>query len=641
MKSQVAFSQYVGLLARYLKPQRVRVTLMAVCLFAGIGFQLLNPQILSEFIDTLTGEISQYDVLTIAIMYVLAAGLAQGLGVVTAYLASFVGWTATNALRADLLAHTLHLDLSFHKARTPGELIERVDGDVTLLSKFFSQLTILLLGNFLLLGGIVIALFLENVVAGIVGVIFTITATFAILKLRGLAVPYMGKWRQKTAEFYGFLGEQISGREDLKGNGARGWVMNRMYALNQGWLYSFHQMRLSSTVLWATTIAIFVFGNILALGVGAWLYFNGTITLGTVFLFYTYFSQLSRPIEQIYEQLEVLQQADAAIGRVRALFDTQSKLDDGGDTPLPTGAFSVDLETVFFRYEDDNTESVIPVTSHTPDKVAGVSEMAQHAAPLPLIVDSVGTPYMVSASPTAHAASEDDITNDWILSNLTLHLAAGETLGLLGRTGSGKTTLARLLLRLYDVQCGEVKLAGIGVKETPLAALRRKVGYVTQDVQIFQATVRDNITFFNRDIPDAKITEALEVLGLADWLHTLHDGLDTLLGSEGRGLSAGEAQLLAFARVFLKDPGLVILDEASSRLDPMTEAFIDRAVGRLMQGRTGLIIAHRLATVQRVDSILILDGGHILEYGKREALLATPTSRFARLMQVGMAEVLV
>jgi ATP-binding cassette subfamily B protein/ATP-binding cassette subfamily C protein len=590
MKSHIALSQYLGLLARYLKPQRPRVLLMTVCLCAGIGFQLLNPQILSEFIDTLTGQTSQYDVLTIALFYVLAAGLGQGLGVVTAYFASFVGWTATNALRADLLEHTLGLDLSFHKARTAGQLIERVDGDVTLLSKFFSQLTILLLGNVLLLGGIVVALFLENAVAGMVGVIFTLTAITVIFSLRNVAVPYMAAWRERTAEFYGYLGEQMTGREDLKANGARGWVMRRMYEINQRWLLSFHKMRFYSTFLWAATIGIFVFGNIMALGVGAWLYFNGTITLGTVFLFYTYFSQLSRPIEQIYEQMEVLQQADAAIGRVRALFDTQTKLDAGGDTPLPSGAFAVDLDGVWFRYEDDD------------------------------------------ADPQA--------SDDWILRGLTVHLAAGQTLGLLGRTGSGKTTLARLLLRLYDVQEGRVCLGGVDVRRTPLGALRQRVGYVTQDVQIFQATVRDNITFFNRDIPDARILEALDVLGLRPWLDGLHDGLDTLLGSEGRGLSAGEAQLLAFARVFLKDPGLVILDEASSRLDPTTEAFVETAVARLLQGRTGIIIAHRLATVQRVDRVLILDGGQTLEEGERAALLADPASRFAHLMQVGLAEVL-
>ena len=162
---------------------------------------------------------------------------------------------------------------------------------------------------------------------------------------------------------------------------------------------------------------------------------------------------------------------------------------------------------------------------------------------------------------------------------------------------------------------------------------------VTQDVQTFQATVRDNLTFFNRSISDARIIAALNDVGLSAWFSSLADGLDTELGSSGEGLSAGEAQLLAFTRVFLTNPGLVILDEASSRLDPATERLIERATAKLFSDRTGIIIAHRLETLQRVDEILVLEEGRMLEYGHREDLANDPTSRFAQLLQKGLEEV--
>jgi len=163
----------------------------------------------------------------------------------------------------------------------------------------------------------------------------------------------------------------------------------------------------------------------------------------------------------------------------------------------------------------------------------------------------------------------------------------------------------------------------------------------TQDVQLFRATVRDNLTFFARGVDDARIMRALGELGLEEWCRGLPQGLDTMIASGGSGLSAGEAQLLAFTRVFLKDPGLIILDEASSRLDPATERLIERAVGRLLRGRTGIIIAHRLATVQRADMIMILDDGRIAEYGPREELARDPDSRFWQLLRTGAEEVLV
>jgi ATP-binding cassette, subfamily B, bacterial len=218
-------------------------------------------------------------------------------------------------------------------------------------------------------------------------------------------------------------------------------------------------------------------------------------------------------------------------------------------------------------------------------------------------------------------------------------LPAGRALGVVGRTGSGKSTLMRLAARLYDPSEGVVRLGGIGLRETRLAELRRRVGVVTQDVQLFRASVRDNMTLFDPRLDDARIQCALHDLGLGDWFRALPHGLDTELAPDA--VSAGEAQLLAFTRVFLQDPSLVVLDEASSRLDLATERLIEHAIQRLFAGRTAIVIAHRLETLRLVDDILVLADGRIVEYDRRDCLVADESSRFARLLRAGSAGILV
>jgi ABC-type multidrug transport system fused ATPase/permease subunit len=217
------------------------------------------------------------------------------------------------------------------------------------------------------------------------------------------------------------------------------------------------------------------------------------------------------------------------------------------------------------------------------------------------------------------------------LRGVTLSLAPGRTIGVVGRTGSGKTTLGRLLLRFWDPTAGVVRLGDVDVRQVSAADLRQRVAVVTQDVELLRASVRENLTLLGA-VPadDARIRSVLRELGLGPWLDGLPEGLDTELAG-ATGLSAGEAQLLAFARAFLIEPGLVVLDEASSRLDPETEIKVAAATERLLAGRTGVVIAHRLSTLDRVDEIAVVEAGRVVEHGPRQRLAADPTSRYALL----------
>jgi ATP-binding cassette subfamily B protein len=405
---------------------------------------------------------------------------------------------------------------------------------------------------------------------------------FAMFRVRAIAVPYWVQVRQQSADFYGFLGERLAGTEEVRANGAQSYVMRRFYEIMRRWLRIQIKAGMARNAAWAVGIGMYALGNAFAFLLGAHLWHRGAITIGTVYLIVRYTDLLFYPLAQIRAQIADLQQAEASIARVRALSSTSSRLRDGAGDLLPRGPLSVDLCEVSFGYDEGET----------------------------------------------------------VLQDISLRLRPGRVLGLLGRTGSGKTTLARLLLRLYDPTGGEIRLGGVATTAARLRDLRDRVGMVTQDVQLFQATVRDNVTLFNPHISDEQIVSTLSNLGLSGWLERLPARLDTELLAGGGGLSAGQAELLAFARVFLFDPGLVILDEASSRLDPATDRLVECAVDRLLRGRTAIIIAHRLSTVHRADEIAILEDGRLLEQGERTALAGDPRSTFHRLLQAGLEEVL-
>jgi ATP-binding cassette subfamily B protein/ATP-binding cassette subfamily C protein len=605
---KIPIKQYWILLSQYLRPQRGRVWLLAVAILAHISLRLLNPQITRRFIDGAMAGEAVTVLLNTAVLFILIALISQGLSIVNTYLGENVAWTATNALRLDLLLHCLQLDQSFHKQHTAGELLERIDGDVNTLSNFFSRFAIYVVGNGLLMVGTLVLLYFEDwrIGAAITG--FVVIGLTLMLSLRSLGVPYWEKVRQISAEFYGFLGELLGATEDVRANGAGGFIIHRFDRLTVRWFNARLTANMLGMLIWGSNIVVFGLGNAIAFGLSAYLWRTEALSIGTIYLIFYYTELLRRPMIELRNQIEDLQRAEASISRIKQLLAVQSKLVDGTGAAPPAGALPVEFVDVSFSYDavESDQYSVFSIQYSVDDGQSPVSNLQ---------------------SP--------------ILQNITLRLEAGRVLGILGRTGSGKTTLARLLLRLYDPAQGEIRVGGIRPSTTSLAALRHRVSLVTQDVQLFQASIRDNLTFFNPTTSDEQITAVLQDLGLGDWLQKQPHGLDTELAPGASSLSAGQAQLLAFARVFLTDPGLVILDEASSRLDPATEQLIERALDKLLHNRTGIIIAHHLATVERADEILILENGRILEHGSRLDLAQNPDSHFYKLLKTGLEEVLV
>ena len=609
----------IQLLQTYLRPFRKQVFILIVLLFFSIGLQLIAPQIIRQFLDAAEGGMATQTLVTMGILFLIVVVVQKGLTLVSTYVGTDLGWAATNNLRIDLTRHCMRLDMGFHKLKTPGELIERIDGDVMNLAEYFSELVVQVFANAVLLTGIVILLFREDWRFGMIGLVY---ACLTVILLRLIHGPTTRVWKDISkgyADLHGYVEERIGGTEDIRANGAEQYVMNGLYPQ-----ISFVGERRVKATLWGgvtfhSSYMLYAVVWVITLAFSGALYLQGQLSIGTMVLLVAYITLMETPIKYIRRQAGNLQKAVASISRINEFLLLEPDVQEQVTAVLPDNAASVSFENVSFAYKDD---------LGTNGKVKEEEDVA-------------GSKLQVASDD--HASR---ITHH-VLEEISFNLQPNKILGLLGRTGSGKTTLTRLLFRLYDVDEGVVSLGGIDVRHVGLSDLRQHIGMVTQDVQLFEATIRDNLTLFRNYDPDTKtvsdkqIIEAIKTLGLEDWFNELPDGLDTMLKSGGQGLSAGEAQLLAFTRVFLRDPHLIILDEASSRLDPATEQLLERAIDRLLYGRTSIIIAHRLGTVQRADDILILENGRIAEHGERIVLANNSNSRFYGLLQTGLEEVLV
>jgi ATP-binding cassette subfamily B protein len=548
---------------------------------ASMALRLALPVLLGWFADDALGGATTSALTTIAAAYVAAALGSAALDLVVVWWSARVSWRAGNRLRERLAAHALRLEQAWHGRHSPGQLIERIDGDVEAMAIFFAGMAVQIAGNVALILGMLVVATVIDVWTGVVLTITACAGAAVMVRLRMAAVEAREREREVNAQLYGDLEERLGGLEDLRANGAGRYAVHRLHGHSaRSWRAARHAS-LRGDGSYAASAVVFAVGTAATLVTGIVLQQRGVITIGAVLTLYRYADMLRRPLEQIAEQLKEFQKAMAGARRASTLLATEPRIADGPDdgSALPAGPLAVDLDDVTFRYDPGDAE----------------------------------------ATPA--------------LRDVDLHVPPGAHLGLVGRTGSGKTTIGRLLARIWDVApgSGTVRVGGTDVRALTLDALRDRVAVVTQDVELFRASVRDNLTLFGRRAAtDDGLRAVLGEVGLGAWVDALPDGLDTRL-SGSHGLSAGEGQLLAFARAFLAEPSVVVLDEASSRLDPVTERRITRATERLLAGRTAVVIAHRLDTLDRVDQIAVLDRGGVVEHGPRAALAADPASRYARL----------
>jgi ATP-binding cassette subfamily B protein len=541
---------------------------------------LAGPLIVREVVDRARAGTTTSEIVRLGTIFLAVAIVTQLLGVVVVNTATRAAWRITNGLRLDITRHVLGLDHEFHRRHTPGELIQRVDGDVTYVSDFLSQVVPKVVGAVLLLTGMLGVLLILDWRLGAGMVVYLIGATLLVVSMRHRAVRESSDEMGSYAKLYGGIEERLTATEDLRANGAQAHAIWRFVEDSTEALQSSVRREAAFLRMWWALQTAVTIGSVGSLALSAGLVANGTITLGTAFLLFQYVQLMTRPLEELVQQLETVQKANGAMHRVIALMARQPTVVDRGTISPPAGPLAVRASGVGFAYDTD-----------------GGAEQS-------------------------------------ILHDIGLTIEGGRSVGVVGRTGSGKTTFSRLLLRLVEPTQGRLELGGVPVADIPMEELRRRVALVPQEVELFEGTVRDNVTLYDPAPTDAAVEDALRAVGL-DVL--VEGGVHRSLGAGGAGLSAGQAQLLALARVWLRKPDLVVLDEATARVDPATEQQISAAVSQLMVGRTTFIIAHRLSTLDMVDEIVVFDHGRIVEHGGRSALVDTEDSRFRRLLELALA----
>ncbi|GIP44033.1 ABC transporter ATP-binding protein [Paenibacillus sp. J45TS6] len=555
---------------RYGRPHRFTFVLIFFCSLLGIAAELSQPYLIKVAIDDhlALGRTGLTFLIQIALVYLVLSVISFVFTYIQNNLLQYAGQNIVAALRKDLFTHITKMSMSFFDRKHSGSLVTNVSSDTETISSFFTQVLLSLIRDGMMLVMIIVFMFQLDVTLALYSVaVLPFIALVAVLFRKYLRETYQ-QARTRLSRLVSFIAENLSGMFLIQAYHQEKEQMKQFNEQN-GQYFSANVRQIRSNVIFNRTFDIL--GNIalvLMIWLGGKAVLGSSLEVGVLYAFISYIRQFFQPINQITMQWNTFQSTTVSMERIWAILST----DPGVREP--------------------DTNKAVTLTT---DDVNGRIDF-----------NDVSFGYL-----------EDQP----IIHNLNLTVHAGEMIGIVGTTGAGKSTVISLLNRFYDVNEGSIEIDGVDIRKMPQETLHRIVGLIQQDPFLFSGSIIDNIRLFREDVPKEQVIEACKFVGADSMIRRLADGYDTHLSERGSGLSAGERQLISFARIVVFQPRILILDEATANLDSHTEQLVQNALSSVAAGRTTIIIAHRLSTIMHADRILVMQEGRIVESGTHKELM--------------------
>ena len=591
-------SRLMARLLRYLRPYKLQVAGAVALLMLASLMAVIGPYLTMIALDEAIPEGDGRQLGLLAAIFMAATALIFVFQYVQALVTTWLGQRVMYDLRTRIFRKLQELDLSFYDRNPVGRLMTRITSDVETLNELFSSGLVTVFGDLFMLFFIVAAMLQMNTELALV--------TFSVLPfVAWIAFVFRSRIRSayrdirvRLARMNAFLQERFTGIRIVQLFNREEADLGHFKVLNDDYLAA----HLRSITYYALFFPVIQLLTAVALALIIWYgggaMIQGAVTIGVLAAFLDYARRFFRPIQDLSEKYNLLQGAMASSERIFRLMDRESAIQDVADpAEFPPGApGEIRFENVWFAYGGHER----------PAEGGGGREGGR-----------------AREGGGAREGTVGGEEPDWVIRNLSFTVAPGEKLAIVGHTGAGKTTIINLLMRFYEIQRGRILVDGIPIEQLRMKELRDRVGLVLQDIFLFSQSVDYNVRLGSSSIEDATVTTALDAVGAAPFVERLPEGSAQELGERGASLSVGERQLLSFARALAFDPDILVLDEATSSVDSEIEARIEEATDRLMRGRTSLVIAHRLSTVQGADRILVMHHGRLVEEGSHEELLHT------------------
>jgi ATP-binding cassette subfamily B multidrug efflux pump len=567
-------------LLAYMKPYRGTVLVSLVLLLFNSLLQILGPLLTRLVVDRYiapapsrpSGLLDRFlpidpwtGIAAISFVYLLAVTAAFVCDFGETYLMQWTGQKAMFDLRRDLMGHLQTLDIAFFDRNPVGRLVTRVTTDVDTLNELFTSGLVMIIGDLLMLSFVIVAMLnLSPAMTGLMLAVMPLAILVTVVFRRTVQQSYR-RIRVAIARINAYLQEHVNGIAVLQLFNRESKSLREFERINRDHMDAYKDSITAYGWFYPAVEFLGMLALAALLAYGGFRVPGGALSLGTLVAFFQYGLRFFRPIQDLSEKYNIMQAAMAAAERIFKLQDTQAQIRSPlKPAPFPDAAAAIEFDSVWFAYKDE----------------------------------------------------------DWVLRDVSFRIEPGETIAVVGHTGAGKTTLANLLLRFYDVQRGGIRIGGVDVREFDITALRRNFGVVLQDPHLFTGTIDTNIRLGTEHITEEELELAADRVNLLDFIERLPEGFDQPVRERGAGFSTGQKQLISFARALAHDPRVLILDEATSSVDTETELRVREALNNMVKGRTSIVIAHRLSTIQRADRIVVMHKGQLREMGTHQELLS-------------------